>query len=922
MRAYRWFVRLCPEALRREYGAAMEETIENRLAAARASGRWRALKVWWRESAGLLTLAITERWSRRAHSPKPSTNAEPVAPKPWAKAERARQRLLAAPKAGMMDTIAQELRHAVRRLTRTPVFTAAAATTLALAIAANAAIFTLVHRVVLNPLPYANSERLLFLDYGIPSRNVPSGVQVMSWQLYHQLADNAGTLASIAGYYGSGATLTGSGTPERIVTVRATPSLAAVLGAAPSIGRWFTEAEGIPGAPDVAVLTHGFWVRRFGADPAVIGRTILLNGIPTAVVGVMPASFKFPQYPMDLWMPAQSTRASASFLFDVQGVARLRDDATVTGARTEITNLITDLARVAPNQTGIVSAAIPLHEAVVGNIAGALWILLAAVALVLLVACANIANLFLVRSESRHREVAVRRALGAGTQRLARYFLTESVLLGVIGGILGLALAWAGVRLLVTFGPANLPRLNEVRIDAVVVVFTAALSLIAAFAFGAIPLLRLAPITVTLHDSGRGQTATRGQHRTRQVLMTSQVALALVLLVASGLMVRSVQQLRNKDLGFDPSSTLSFRVALPARGYETRERAATTHRTILDRLNALPGVISASASSCLPVSGSCMGNGLIVENELENPQQLERQFAWFRAVAGDYLETTGIRLKGGRTISQSDVDRREPVVVIDEALAAMYFPGQDPIGKRVRSASRQDPKLPAPPWLEIVGLVASTPTGTLTRPSLPQMYMPMSIAGGPDIPATALLGPDITSLSYVVRTTGDPADLTGPSRAAVEGVDPNLAIAQVRTLQEIVDRAGDQMMFTMVLLGIAAGVALLLGAIGIYGVVSYIAAQRTGEIGLRLALGAEPSGVMSLILRQSVGVTMIGVGLGLIAALAGGRLIEALLYNVSPRDPIIIGVVTLVLTSIALFASWLPARRAARLSPLDALRTD
>jgi predicted permease len=395
-----------------------------------------------------------------------------------------------------------------------------------------------------------------------------------------------------------------------------------------------------------------------------------------------------------------------------------------------------------------------------------------------------------------------------------------------------------------------------------------------------------------------------------------------VLLVASGLMVRSVQQLRNMDLGFDPQSTLAFGVALPPRAYETRERAAATHRAILDRLNALPGVISASASSTLPLNGTNFGNGLLVENELDNPQQLQRQFAWFRAVAGRYLETAGIRLIRGRTITQSDVDRREPVVVIDEALAAMYFPGQDPIGKRVRSGAPVNPKLPASPWLEVVGVVANTPTGALTAPPLPQMYMPMSIAGGPEIPSEALIGPNITTMSYVVRSTTNPEDLTGAARAALEDVDANLAMAQVGTLQQIVDRAGDQMLFTMVLLGIAAGVALLLGAIGIYGVVSYIAAQRTGEIGVRLALGAEPSGVTAMILRQSVSVTMIGVGLGLAAALAGGRVIEALLYNVSPRDPLVIGVVTLLLTGIAVVACWLPARRAARLSPLEALRTD
>jgi predicted permease len=606
----------------------------------------------------------------------------------------------------------------------------------------------------------------------------------------------------------------------------------------------------------------------------------------------------------------------------VQGVARLRDSATVASARAEITSLIQDLARVAPNQSGLVSTALPLHDAVVGRIENTLWVLLAAAGVVLLVACANIANLFLVRSESRHREVAVRRALGAGTRTLARYFLAESALLGASGGILGLVLAWAGVRLLVAFGPVNLPRLGEVRIDAVVVLFTAGLSLLAAFAFGAIPLLRLAPVTAALHDRGRGQTAPRAQHRARHVLMTAQVALALVLLVASGLMVRSVQQLRHIDLGFDPSSTLSFRVGLPARAYATRERGAAAHRAILDRLNALPGVSAASASSCLPLAGTCFGNGLLVEGELSDPRQLRRQFVWFRAVADLYVEAAGLRVRRGRALARSDIDRAEPVVVIDEALAAMYFPGQDPIGKRVRSSTPPNSKLPTPPWLEIVGVVSNTPTGVLTAPASPQMYMPMSIAGGPDIPVQALVGPDITSMSYVVRSTTGPAELAGAARAAVAAVDADLAIAQVRTLQELVDRAGDQMLFTMVLLGIAAGVALLLGAIGIYGVVSYVAAQRTGEIGLRLALGAEPAGVAALILRQGAGVTMIGVGLGLAAALAGGRLIEALLYNVSPRDPIVIGLVTLLLTGIALVACWLPARRAARLSPLEALRTD
>jgi predicted permease len=901
---YRCLLRLSPHTLRRDYGAAMEEMFARRMAEARQAGRARQAYVCLRELTGLLVLPISERFGAAARM------------------RRAHQRRLSGPKAGIMDVTIQEIRQAARRLVRTPVFTMAAALTLALAIGANASLFTVVHRVVLNPLPYPESGRLIALDYGLPSRNIPSGINAMAWQLYYQLADHARTLEGVAVHNSVPTTLTGRGEPEQILSTYATPSLTSVLRVSPAIGRWFTEDEGRTGAASVAVLSHGLWMRRFGGDPTVVGRSIALDGRPTEIIGVMPATFSFPSARTEIYTAAQATRATASFLFNLTGLARLRDGETVETARTEITALIQDLSRRVPNQTGMVSSALPLQDNMVGRIASTLWILLASAGLVLLVACANVANLFLVRSESRQRDVAVRRALGASGRSIARFFFSESVLLAAVGGVLGLALAWGGVTLLVAFGPTNLPRLNEVRIDGIVLAFSLVLSLISAVAFGLIPLLRLAPVATTLQEHGRGQTATRGSHRARQLLMGAQVALALILLIASGLMVRSFQKMRAIDPGFDPSSALTFSIGLPQVKYPTRQVSADVHTRILDRLSAIPGVTDASTSSCLPLAGFCYGNGLVVEGEVFDPKRV-RPFIAFRAVAGGYTDVMRMPLLRGRSLTRTDVDRQEMNIVVNKVVADAYFPGQDPIGKRVRSSVPPNSKLPTPPWWTIVGVVANTPTMALAEATpTGLMFQPMSIAGGPDIPREALMGPDITGMSYVVRSSVPAASLVAAVRRAIDEVDPDLAIAQVRMLQDIVDRASDQTSFTMILLVIAATVALLLGAIGIYGVISYIVSQRTGEIGLRLAMGAEPPMVARMILKQGGTVALLGIVAGLIAALAGSQLIRSLLYGVSPRDPLVFSLTAISLLVVALLACWLPARRAAKLSPLQALRTE
>jgi putative ABC transport system permease protein len=821
---------------------------------------------------------------------------------------------------------------AARRLVRSPAFTLASVLTLALAIGANASIFAVVQRVVRNPLPYPDSDRLIDVDHGAQRLNLPSGMG-MTRGLYYQYLNRAHTLDGIALYASDAVTLTGNGDPERIRVTRATTTLAPVMRVWPEVGRWFTDAEGVPGAPHVAVLAYGLWVRRYGRDPSVLGRPVTLAGVPTEVIGVMPASFAFPDPRTDVWIAEPIERSMGFGIWTFRGVARLRDGVTVGDARAELNGLIGDLSRAYPGdpnalgngeQIKLFAAPRTLKEMILGDVARGLWILLASVGLVLLVACANVANLFLVRSEARQREVAVRIALGAGRLGIARYFLAESVLLSITGGAIGLALAWGAVRLLVTIGPTNLPRLAEVHLDGVAVAYTLALSALAALLFGAIPLWRGTALAASLHESGRGNTASRGRHRVRHLLMGGQVALALVLLVASGLIVRSFQKLRAVDPGFDASSALTFSLGLPDRNYPNRATVVVTHQAILDQLSTLPGVTAVSASTCLPLAGGCFGNTVVVEGRAVPPGTVP-PIALFRAVAGGYFEAMGIRLLRGRGITRSDVERSEPAVVVNEAFAERFFPNQNAVGEHVSSnrAPVRAGEAPRFAWLTIVGIVSNTPTMALAEPNpASQLYMPMSIAGGPDFPVSSLVGPNISAMSYVVRSTTTGSGLMPSLRRAIDDVDPQLAVAQVRTLQETLDLASAQMAFMMSLLAIAAGVALTLGVIGIYGVMSYIVTQRTGEIGVRLALGAEPASVARMIVQQGALVALAGIAIGLATALAGSRLIESLLYGVSSRDVGVFATTALMLLTVALFACWLPARRAARLDPLQALRAD
>ena len=824
-----------------------------------------------------------------------------------------------------MGTLAQEIRQAARRLARSPSFTIASVLTLALAIGANVAIFTVVYRVVLNPLPYGESDRLLALDVGMPKRNVPRGINSLTTNLYYQYLDRARTIEHLALHQTDELTLTGQGTPERLRIARTTASLIPLLRVNLARGRWFLERDEAPGAAPVAVISYGLWSRRFGQDASIVDRVVVLNGVPTMVIGVAPAGFGYPDARVDLWTPLTLSRSAPGNSYSFTGVARLREGATVEQVRSELTRLTQEAHADNPGNGYdiLVSTATTLIEMTVGRVARALWILLASVGLVLLVACANVANLFLVRSEARQREVAVRRALGASGRAMTRYFLSESVLLAVAGGAIGLGIAWGALTLLVAYGPANLPRLDEVRLDGVAVVFTSVLTLLASVAFGSIPLMRLTPVAATLHESGRGNTASRGRHRTRHMLMGGQVALALVLLVSSGLMLRSFQKLRAIDPGFEPSSGLTFRIGLPRTDYTDRTRIIATHRAIIDQLTALPGVTSVSASTCLPLSGRgyCFGMPVAVEGRVVQPGTIPPIVA-VRSVAGDYMTTMGMRLLRGRRIERGDVERNEPAVVVNQAFVDAYMAKEDPLGRRIGFGLAGSSGFRSIA-LTIVGVVANTPTNTLTEAPVLKVFMPMlSNDDGRFGPATLQMGPPIDAMSYVVRTTTTPESMVGDVRRAVNSVDGNLALAQVRTLQDLLDAAAAQTAFTMVLLVIAAASALLLGMVGIYGVMSYVVSQRTGEIGVRLALGASPSNVAAMIGRQGALVSIAGAAAGLAVAFAGTRLIESLLYGVSAREPVVFASMTVLLVTVALVACWLPARRAARLSPLDALRSE
>jgi len=817
-----------------------------------------------------------------------------------------------------MRELLRELRGAARRLGRARGFAVPAIATLALGIGATVAVFSVVHAILLDPLPYPDSQRLVWLDHGAPGLDVTRGLEMTEGIYLHYRRFNR-SLEELGLFTEVDANLTGDGPPERVRAVRATPSLFRVLRTPPVRGRAFVAADLDGEGSAVAILGHGLWIRRYGGDRGIVGRTIVLDGTAVEVVGVMPRGFAFPSTDVQVWVPLVPDPGRFGG-FSRRGVARLLPGVGVEEAEADLQRLIPGLVEAYPgrsadaavNEAELRARVVPLKQHIVGDASRALWLVLGTAALVLFIACANVANLLLVRAETRDREVAVRTALGASAARMARHYLAESALIAVAAGVVGLAIATACVGLIGTLGTASLPRIEEIAVDGTALAFAVGLALVVTLVFGALPLLRGVPNLVgALREGGRGATPGRRRVRMRQVLVAGQVALAVVLLSGAGLMLRSFAAMRAIDPGFRAENLLTFEIGLPGGDYPNREAVVAFHSELLARLDALPGVVSAGAVTCLPLCGSWAGSIVQVEGRPHREGELPPVVA-VRRVSPGYLETLGTPVLAGRTLERADQERRTGAAVINAAMAEAYWPGEDPLGRRFY----HDLYAEEPAWYTVVGVVKDMPIGELTESRAPRtMFLPLLHIDGRS-------GPSPHRLSYAVRTRVSPSSLTGAVRAAVWEIDDELPVASVQTMEAIVSRATARAEFTMMMLVIAAATALALGSVGLYGVVSYVVSRRTREIGVRKALGADALRIGRTVLGQGLVMAGAGIVFGLAGALAVSRLLTALLYSVTPTDPVTYVAVAALLLTVVVLAAWLPARRAASVDPAVALREE
>lgn len=787
----------------------------------------------------------------------------------------------------------RDVLYGVRQHVRRPGFATVSILTLGLGIGATTAIFSVVNGVLLKPLPFSDPERLV----GVHHQGYDQGPGT-----YFTYRDHNRTFEALGAWEANEVSIAGGAEPERVEALSVTAGTLPLLGVEPALGRVFTREDDAPGSPLRVVLTHGYWQRALGGDPAVVGRTIRVNGGVAEVIGVLPESFRFLRRHPAVVLPMRLDPADPS-LFDFAALARLKPGVTVEQANADVARMIPLLpGQYRPFE--LRPDVRPLVRDVVGEVDRPLWILLGSVAVVFLIACANVANLFLVQAEGRQQELAVRAALGAGRGRVARQLLSESLVLGLAGGLAGLILAHAGTRLLRRIAPAELPRVEEIGIDPVVLVFAFGVSLAAGICCGLVPVARLGTEDGSrLREGGRAASDGPGRNRLRSRLVVAEVALTMMLLIASGLMIRTFLAMRQVAPGFAaPREVQSFQVPLP---FESGDAAgvARTFQQISQRAAAVPGVKSVGFASSVTMDGEDNTNPLYVEGVATREGALP-PLRRFKAVGPGYHETMGNPVVAGRPISWDDIHQGRQVVVISARLARAYWgDAARALGKRVRND-------PASPWQEVVGVVGDERDDGVDRPVTAIVYWP-------------LMHPSYGSseMVFVVRSprAGTPA-LVRELRQAVRSVDPTLPLARVETLEQIRADSMARTSFMMVMLGIAAGVALVLGVVGIYAVIAYVAAQRTREVGTRIALGASGSHVRRLFLRQGLTMTLGGIGIGIAGALMLTRVISAHLFGVGPMDPLTYAAVALGLTAVALLASYLPARRASRVDPIVTLR--
>jgi len=788
-----------------------------------------------------------------------------------------------------LEHFLQDLRYGARGLVRTPGFTAVAVIALALGIGANTAIFSVVNSVLLNPLAYRDADRLVTILHN--DFNPVAAANYLDWR------DQTTSFEAMAAAEAWGSNLTGFDSPEHLVGIRLTPNLLPMLGIAPVLGRFFVSDE----AREV-VLTDHVWNRRFNRDPNILGRVLTLSGVAYTVVGVMPPDFHFAPFwithaeiyaPLDLAPRAANRGGNSLRIF-----ARLRPGVTLAQARSEVKTVTARLESQYPGTNRRVTVR-PIKENVVGRVETPLLVLLAAVGFVLLIACANVAHMLLARTSDRQREIAVRTALGAGRMRVIRQFLTENLLLAALGASAGLLLAIWGVKVLVALSPANLPRVETIAIDGRVLFFIGIATILTAVVFGLPPAMQAAAANL-----GR----TRSRNRLRTFLVASEFAMAFLLLVGAGLMIRSFIALMSVDPGFHPDHVLSMIVSVAGSGESEVGRREIFYRQLLDRVRALPGVESAGGINHLPLHGDIWGWPFTIEGR-PKPRPGESPNAVYRIAMPGYFETMRLPVLRGRAITAADDSRAPGAVVINERAAARYWPGEDPLGKRIRFD--QD-------WLTIVGIVKDAKQYTFADPPDPEVYLAA-------LQNHAFLGVGDSHSSYitlVVRTAGDPASLAPIVKQTVWGFDRNLPISEVVTMEHVVSEVTAQQRFEVMLLGVFASIALLLAAVGIYGVMNYAVARRTQEIGIRISLGASRADVLRMVARQGIMQAATGMIFGAAGALVLARAMSTMLYGVRPNDPLTFVAVALVLGLSSVAAIWVPARKATRIQPMVALRCD
>jgi putative ABC transport system permease protein len=813
---------------------------------------------------------------------------------------------------GLFESVMQDARYGVRMLVKHKAFTAIAVITLALGIGANTAIFSVINELLLRPLPYRDADRIVMLWEVTPEgrhQNTTSRSNYRNWR------DQSSSFEQIAAFSDQRNNLTGAGEPEELSMQLATPNLFKVLGVEPLLGRTFSPDDDGPGKPDVAVLSYSLWQRRFGGQSNIVGQSITLNGSPVTIIGVMPANFQFhikhrsgTGRPAELWailpMPVGPNANDRGRFLSV--VARLKSGVTAEQAGAELKTLHARLSEAEPQFNKNYSAEVlPLREQFFGNVRRPLWLMLGAVGFVLLIACANVANLLLSLATSREKEIALRAALGARRVRITRQLLTESLLLALLGSLLGLGFAWVGIRALVAISPRDLVSLQTVGLNVPVLLWTLGISVLTGIIFGLAPAVHISRLNLndSLKEGGKSESAqASGSRRLRSALVVSEIALAVVLLASAGLLIKSFMRLQQVDRGFNTDNILTMVVRLSDAKYSLDPQVVGFFGQTLERVRALPNVRSAGIINFLPLYGGLgSGTGFKIEGRPEPPPG-QGPSCDVRAVDAGYFQTMGIPLLRGRNFS--DLEQKEPrhVILINETLARQYFPNEDPIGKRLDVNMFDKPF-----WAEIIGVV-----GNVRYDSL--------IDEPP--PATYFSHPDLTYsfMTLVIRTDGDPTAIAPAVQREIRSLDPNQPVSDVRSMNQVMSEWVSRSRFNTLLLGLFAGLATLLSAVGIFGVMNYSVALRTRELGLRLAIGAQPRQVLLLVLKQGLWLTVLGVVIGLGAAFALTRLLSGLLFGVQAVDVSTFTTISLLLVAVSLLACYLPARRAMRIDPLQALR--